>query len=156
LSGGWYHKRDEISKSTNLSFSKGWFTMVGVDRAVLVVRPKSPFLDWAANVDEEVSQDSLLALTEDCTAYLVREIEDEGDRAQLLDEMWNEIFEEQLDSWHADRERWPEIRDLDVFFQWFTLEFHSVVLDAMHARILRDDEPIEGELEEPEWPSALL
>ncbi len=39
------------------------------------------------------------------------------------------IFEMELEGWCLDDEKWPSIRTLGVFLEWFTVEFHSMVID---------------------------
>ncbi len=130
--------------------------MVGVDRAVLVLKPKAPFLAWARSVDEEATEISMEALSLDSTAYLVPDFESDAERAHLIENFFVELFEEQLDSWHADQEKWPVERGLEMFHEWFEPQFHSVVLDVMEARVLHDDEGFEDDLEDTDWPNSIL
>jgi hypothetical protein len=48
------------------------------------------------------------------------------------------LFEFQLATWTEDEASWPPARDLKTFREWFTVDIHSVVVDA-------GDDDIEGE-----------
>jgi hypothetical protein len=107
-----------------------------LNRAVLIVRPKQPFLEWAAGVDDS-------GMTPDAageqTAYLIPEFEDDEEAEAILEMVHAEVFESELWGWHTVESAWPENRDLETFREWFTIELHSVVVD------LCDDELIDEE-----------
>ncbi len=39
------------------------------------------------------------------------------------------MFREQLNGWSRDDSQWPEIRDLQMFLDWFEVEWGSMVFD---------------------------
>lgn len=43
--------------------------------------------------------------------------------------VYETIFELELEGWCLEDEKWPSIRTLGVFLEWFTVEFHSMVID---------------------------
>ena len=69
-----------------------------LNRSVIIVRPAQPFLDWAATLDDS-------GLVPDAggeqTVYLVPDFEDDDEAAEVLDLVYAEIFERELDSWHT-------------------------------------------------------
>jgi len=99
-----------------------------VNRCVLIVKPKQPFLRWAKNLPDP-GNITLERLREDTTAYLLPEYEADQDRDALLGELYDEIFEEQLRGWWTDESTYPANRTLQKFREWFDVEFHSMVLD---------------------------
>ena len=107
-----------------------------LNRAALIVRPKQPFLDWAAGLD-----DSGLVpdVTGEQTVYLVPEFENDEEGQQVLKHVYAEIFERELDGWHSDPSAWPQKRHFKTFQEWFSIELHSVVEDLVDG-ILADDE----------------
>jgi hypothetical protein len=109
-----------------------------LNRAALIVRPKQPFLDWAAGLD-----DSGLVPDVDGekTVYLIPEFESDEEGLRVLKRVYAEIFERELDGWHTDPSAWPQKRDFKTFQQWFSIELHSVVGDVV------DDALIDDELE---------
>lgn len=109
-----------------------------LNRAALIVRPKKPFLDWAAGLD-----DSGLVPDVDGekTVYLIPEFESDEEGLRVLKRVYAEIFDRELDGWHTDPSAWPQKRDFKTFQQWFSIELHSVVGDVV------DDALIDDELE---------
>ena len=119
--------------------------MFEVNRSVLVVKPKQPFLAWALSLDDEIKDLTLESLRKDCTAYLVPEIEFDSDQHQVLEWCFELLFEEQLDGWHTEPKDWPQNRNLEMFLEWFEVEFHSLVFDLCDYQIQVIDYKSEGE-----------
>ena len=107
-----------------------------LNRAALIVRPKQPFLDWAAGLD-----DSGLVpdVTGEQTVYLVPEFESDEERLRVLKRVYAEIFERELDGWHTDPSAWPQKRDFKTFQAWFSIELHSVVEDVVDGALIDDE-----------------
>ncbi|MGI8733962.1 MAG: hypothetical protein ACR2LM_11785 [Pyrinomonadaceae bacterium] len=101
--------------------------MSEINRSLLVVKPKQPFLDWAHSWDR--ARYTLDDIREDSTAYLIPEYELNDEQMVILEYCHGFIFEEELFSWCIDEATWPEQRDLKTFLEWFDLEFHSLVFD---------------------------
>lgn len=102
-----------------------------VDRSVLVVRPRQPFLDWVRSLEEPDSDFTLDELRNDCTAFLVPAIEDESQQTQIVMDLYEEIFENELWAWIRDPAVWPQQRDYATFAAWFELEFCSLAMDVV-------------------------
>ena len=107
--------------------------MSEINRSLLILRPKQPFLDWGVALDDK--NFTLEQLAEDSTAYLIPELWDESDQGELLESYCDVLFEEQLAAWWTDETAWPQKRNLKIFLDWFEVEFHSLVFDLC-------DEPI--------------
>ena len=98
-----------------------------INRCVLIVKPKQPFLDWIHSWDE--ARYTLDDVREESTAYLVPEYEMDDEQMEILADFHQQIFAEELFSWCTDDALWPEIDDLKMFLEWFDVEFHSMVYD---------------------------
>jgi hypothetical protein len=109
--------------------------MFEIDRTVLVVKPKQPFLDWVHSLDDESKDFTLDNAREDCTAYLVPEIQDDLEQRQVLEWCYELLFEEELEGWHTESKDWPQNRNLKMFLDWFDVEFHSLVFDLCDNQI---------------------
>jgi len=110
-----------------------------LNRAVLIVRPKQPYIDWATGLDDS----GLVPDTEDeKTVYLIPSFEDDDDAEEILKQICPEIFERELDAWHTDEADWPENRTLAMFKQWFDIELHSVVEDICEDEIVDDEDDL--------------
>lgn len=105
--------------------------MWSVNRSVLVVRPRQPYLDWVHALDEGGKKFTLEDLRQDCTSILVPQMEDEDHKDEILENIYLEVFEHELWSWMRDPAVWPSKRDLATFKAWFDLEFSSVTLDIV-------------------------
>lgn len=112
-----------------------------VNRGVIVLRPKKPFLDWVNFIDADGVVLTLDEVSEDCTAYLTPEIEDDDELKKFLGENYNLLFEQELAEWIWDEAQWPASRGLSTFLEWFSVEFHSVVLDVVEGglAVVADD-----------------
>lgn len=107
-----------------------------LNRAALILRPAKPFQDWAAGLDDS----GLVPFPDDeQTVYLVPDFEDDNERDAILNAVWPGLFERALFDWHTDPADWPQNRTLEMFHEWFRIEFHSIVEDLVDGPI-EDDE----------------
>ena len=53
----------------------------------------------------------------------------EEDVREVLQELCEEVFVEQLASWFTDESTWPADRSFDVFCSWFDFQHHSMLVD---------------------------
>ncbi len=103
--------------------------MTEVGRSAIVVTPAQPFLDWLQSVDPTSMELTLADLGIEPTIYLIPECETPEDVADCLRDVFDEIFQNQLDGWYRVRETWPTNRSYEMFCRWFHYSFHSVLLD---------------------------
>jgi len=73
--------------------------MVTLNRSAIVVTPKQPFLDWLHATDPTSVERTLLELSRDPTIYLIPECDTDDDVVEMLRDLCEEIFEEQLAGW---------------------------------------------------------
>jgi hypothetical protein len=111
--------------------------MSTVNRSLLIVRAKKPFLDWLHSLPDP-GVVTLADVNRDSTVYLLPEIEYDAEQEGILKHFFDLIFEEQLMGWWQDDRDWPSNRSFEVFTDWFDVEFHSLVLDLV-------DEPLTSE-----------
>ena len=108
-----------------------------LNRGVLIVRPRQPYLDWAAGLDDS----GLVPDPDDeRTIYLIPSFEDDDEAWAILKEVYAEVFERELDGWHTDEAAWPQNRDFAMFQEWFDIELHSVVEDLCADPIVDDED----------------
>lgn len=105
------------------------FPMDLLNRAVLIVTPAQPFLDWLRYVDPNC-QVTLDELRESGTAYLIPPFECLEDAAERLLNYYQKIFRQELWQWHSIEEDWPKEMTWEMFKEWFDVEFHPQVVDA--------------------------
>jgi hypothetical protein len=108
-----------------------------INRGVLIVRPKQPFLDWAAGLDDS---GVLPDVDGEQTVYLIPEFDSDDDAQVIIEKVYPEVFENELWGWHTDESAWPTNRDLKTFREWFAIEVHSVVEDLCDDEIIDEDD----------------
>ena len=129
--------------------------MATINRSAFILRPREPFIHWAAGVDSEASGASLAA---QASVYLVPEDDNGEFEAPSLEEYFEEMFELELADWTEDETRWPARRDFETFLEWFDVQGESMVTDLGRGPILIEDdedddleEEDDGELDEPDF-----
>jgi len=105
------------------------------NRSALIVVPRQPFVDWLHMADPTSHQLTLPDLAREPNIYLIPECGTPEDVAEVLHDVCEEIFAEQLDGWYRDTASWPEDRSYDVFCQWFDYQHHSMLIDLCQGRL---------------------
>ena len=122
--------------------------MAEINRSLIVIRPKQPFLDWLHSILDEDKIIDLEDINDDATAYLVPEVLSQDEEAGIIEWCADFVFEHELWSWYTDEALWPVGRDAAMFREWFDVEFHSVVNDLVgdvpleHIDFEEDDDEI--------------
>jgi len=106
-----------------------------IDRGLLLVFPKRPFVDWLNSVDTSGRPVTLDELWREPDAILVKEFETDDDADKLVERLGHEIFEHVLLEWEPDRAAWPATRDKETFREWFDVRCLPVVFDQVDDRI---------------------
>ncbi len=97
-----------------------------LNRCVVIVRPKQPYLDWA----ESLNDGGVTPTVEgEKTGYLLPSNEMDHDGSQTIEQCYEGLFEMELAGWHQLEEDWPANRTYTMFREWFTVEWHSLVID---------------------------
>jgi hypothetical protein len=104
--------------------------MYSVNRSVLIIRPKSPYIKWANSCSGDGSEYSREYFETRCTALLMPKYFFEKEARAYINKTWKEIFEEVLKGWEADEALWPRNRTRKMFGKWFGVESCSMVVDA--------------------------
>jgi hypothetical protein len=110
-----------------------------INRGVVVIKPRQPFVDWLNQVEEDFTPPTLEKLRgEECTSILVPALYGIQDVLEFLEPLKPTLFELELAGWFTDPKLWPAERTSDVFDAWFDLEVHSMVWDAGNAPIMAE------------------
>ena len=109
-----------------------------LNRSVLIVKAKQPFLNWLRSLSDPADI-TLEQLNQDNTAYLLPDYTYDTEQEEILADYFDLIFEEQLAGWWKVESDWPADRDLGTFKKWFDVEFHSAILDLVDES-LKDEE----------------
>ena len=116
-----------------------------LNRSVVIVRFRQPFVDWVNAADPTPTREITLAdVNDDSNAYLV-EVEDERELDEWLALNADIFFEELLNDWYTDPALWPQDRSLTLFKEWCSCELHTVVFDTGGSPLADDEAEYESE-----------
>ena len=108
-----------------------------INRCAVIVRPREPYLDWAAGVDDSgIVPDP----SDEPTVYLIPDCDDPSEAMELLADGYDAIFVTELWGWHTVESAWPSNRTFAMFQKWFELSIFTCVDDLCDGEILDDDE----------------
>jgi hypothetical protein len=107
--------------------------MKDVDRVALMVRAKEPYWAWARSLDAKAPAHERAVRDDHETVYLAEVIDDEA-LETVVEEHYEEIFTQELNSWYRREREWPSPRTLAMFRDWFEVRVVDLVID------LSDDE----------------
>jgi hypothetical protein len=93
-----------------------------INRTLLILIPKKPFLDWVKNFNTEIDAG-------ECSAYFIPHKYDEYDYKDYLKKHCKEIFESELYGILRDPDFYPEKRDYETFNKWFENHVCDTVFD---------------------------
>ena len=96
-----------------------------VNRGFIIIKPRQAFWDWANQFEEEESFSE--AHDSEASVYLIEE--DFMDIEPLLDKHFKKIMKNEL-AGVADEEDFPEKITLELFLEWFHIDFGSSVFDT--------------------------
>ena len=110
-----------------------------INRSSIILKCKEPFVKWINDADpyEEDPGITLEEVNSDRTIYLISE-ENADNLEEWLSDNFRVLFENELEGWYVDESLWPENRDRATFDKWFSVEFHSVIIDTV-GRVIEDD-----------------
>ena len=111
--------------------------MKTINRTLLIVIPKKPFLDWAKS--SEYGEPEFNFDEGYYSAYLIPEKYDEYNYKNYLKKHYLDIFEEKLYSMIRDPDLWPQKRDLKTYNEWFDTKACDTVFDLSNEPIDKEE-----------------
>jgi hypothetical protein len=124
-----------------------------LNRAIVVLRYKQPYIDWVKTAGPEPIDLTLEEVNDDSEAFLVPSfdspvaaIDGTEDAIKWVEKRWKMFFEHILGSWIVDDDFWPQKRTLKMFREWFDVEYRSMIWDMGHEPLM-----VEEWLDEDEW-----
>ena len=101
--------------------------MKTINRTVITIIPKPPYIDWANSFDDngpKIETDKKLAVS-----ILISDKYDEYNYEKFIKKNYSDIFEEELDAWMSDPDDWPKNRTYQMFDEWFEVLVSEFVID---------------------------
>lgn len=113
-----------------------------VNRGIVILRCRQPFLDWLMEADPKPDKSLTLAeVHKDNEGFLVpgkSSIQGYDDAVRWVEKRWRMFFEHMLMDWITDEDLWPKKRTLKMFREWFEIIYSEMAWDLA-------DEPLEIE-----------
>ncbi len=113
--------------------------MKSINRNIVIIKPKAPFLDWLRGLSDSDPEITLENLRSDCLSFLIPETSSQDEVTGLIEKHFEEICEAELYSWHTQEQGWPQGRTFSKFKDWFDMEFHSEVIDLADLPFEKED-----------------
>ena len=110
-----------------------------LNRTVVVLSPKQPFLDWLNKVDPDDHELTVENLRNDNEVFLIPQLADNADSVKWVEQRWSFLFEHMLMGWIVDEAIWPQDRTLALFNAWFDIEVHSMAWDLADEPLFVED-----------------
>lgn len=130
-----------------------------LNRAVIMLRYKQPYVDWARTAGPDPVNLTLARANDDGEVFLVPEydsrlnpIEGTEDAIRWVEKRWRMLFEHVLSSWTEDEKEWPGKRTLKMFHEWFDVEYRSMIWDMGNEPLMVED--FDDEFDDDELPDA--
>ena len=114
-----------------------------VNRSALLLRYKEPAVRWINDADPSPSEHAatLDDVNEERTVYLIDDAagDDPKSLERWLKRNYANLFEMELEGWYTDPSFWPQVRNYQLFREWFEPECHTVVIDTCPDDLFDDD-----------------
>ena len=115
------------------------FPRFTLNRTVVLLVPKQPFLQWVNDADPDEQALTLADLCEDNEVFLIPQLNDDQESIQWVEKRWSILFEHMLAEWVIDETVWPQKRTLNMFREWFDIEIHTLAWDLADEPLLIED-----------------
>jgi hypothetical protein len=100
-----------------------------VNRAVLILRARPPYVDWANGLRDVDPAVTLEAARTGGSAFLVPTFETDAEAVAFVERHASVMFEHELSMWMDDAATWPAVRNAATFHAWFDVEVHDIAVD---------------------------
>ena len=114
-----------------------------INRAAVILKYKTPAVKWVNDADPINDNPGITteSINEERTVYLITD--EDADTLDIFNQWikknFKALFENELEGWYTDERLWPKKRNLKLFYEWFEVECHSVIVDTVESPI-EDDE----------------
>ncbi len=100
-----------------------------LNRSAIVIKYKTPFLEWVTSDQKSSIKFSLNQINHDNIVYLIEEHDDLCHLEEIIKSQYKSIFEGVLKGWCKDKSKWPKKMSLELFNEWFEINAHSCIKD---------------------------
>jgi len=112
-----------------------------INRMAIMVKPRKQFWDWVNSTDPSfpIEKREMDEHFEQSNVYLGPEFGDDHEVERYLEQIYEDIFEDQLNGWWTDESGWPQNRTYQMFREWFEVTYSSMVIDLAPGQIKKED-----------------
>ena len=103
------------------------------NRSIVQITPTKLYIDWLDFIIENQSSHTISNL--EPISFLIEDFNDQNEFENWLSLNFSIMFEIRLNYSCIDKSKWPELRTLNVFKEWFNIKQSNLILDL-------EDEPI--------------
>lgn len=106
-----------------------------LNRGSATLKPKQKVLDWLKDIDKSLCVKGIASfdlLDEHGDTFLIPSklvIDSRDEAVAWVEANWQEFLEFELGQWILDDTLWPQNPTLQLFRDWFDIEYHSMVWD---------------------------
>lgn len=108
-------------------------------RTPILIARKQPYIDWANSLPGDAPEFTM-ELAQKRDLYLGPHSNFLQTLDQALDQIWEDIFEEELFAWSTDEQLWPPNRTREMFDAWFGAELCNSIIDLAPEEPLTEDD----------------
>ena len=109
-----------------------------INRTLVLVTPKQPYIDWIRKQGDEFKNYSLEQSQNDGGAYLYEDFEPKK-FPTLIEQNFKLYFEDALSGHNIQKCKWPQERKLRDFYDWFCVTYHSVLEDMCDVELKQSE-----------------
>ena len=98
--------------------------------SVAIIKPKRPFakwVNWANSVSGCDFEQPYKYFLQDCSVLVIPKCLNYKEARVCVLAQWEQIFEAELRRWYVSESLWPRDRTQEMFWLWFSIEFHSML-----------------------------
>lgn len=101
-----------------------------LNRSAVLIGHEPAFLGWlkTTGISDETIRER--ATTAERSVYLVPACQLPEELEEVVEDLFEEIFLQELRAWQPDERHWPDHADFTLFTRWFTVEGFSEVRDV--------------------------
>lgn len=130
---------EKARKEISNHYSKNLVPSYEIDRAIVIVKKKEPFLKWVNNLPIQDVKVDLNALNDEPTTYLIPAYEENYLLLAHLSAVCHEIFVLEMNGWWTEEELWEKDLSWENFNKWFDYEICSLPIDLGEDEIFREE-----------------
>jgi len=120
-------EKEEIDED-DMNFAPGY-----INRNAFIVLPKTPFLNWRHGIGGLFPGEDV-----ENKIYLLEEKESNKNIHDWLKKNYDIVFKKELENWCLDKKLWPQKRNFQIFCEWFTISYHSMIYDLESYSVDKD------------------